>query len=152
MAFFFFFFFSGTPMIQMLGHLTLSQSSLRFSSFLLSLFSSLLHLFPPFYLPPHLSYLLPQLFYSWFPPECFRSHLLHYSLSIDSFFISSRPLLNFSCIFSVLVSRLFICNSILFSKFYIIFTIIILSSFSVRSPVSSSIVWFGGLLSYSFAC
>ena len=39
---------SGTPMIQMLGHLTLSQRSLRFSSFLLILFSSLLHLFLPF--------------------------------------------------------------------------------------------------------
>ena len=26
-------------------------------------FSSLLHLFPPSYLPPHLAYLLPQLFY-----------------------------------------------------------------------------------------
>ena len=26
---------------------------------------------PPFYLPPHLSFLLPQLFYCWFPPECF---------------------------------------------------------------------------------
>ena len=53
--------FSRTPMIQMLGHLTLSQRSLRLSSFLLILFlfSSLLHLFPPFYLPPHLSYLLP---------------------------------------------------------------------------------------------
>ena len=29
------------------------------------LFPTLLHLFPPFYLPPHLSYLLPQLFYSF---------------------------------------------------------------------------------------
>ena len=56
---------SETPMIQMLGHFTLSQRSLRLSSFLLILFSSLLHLFPPFYLPPHLSYLLPQLFYSF---------------------------------------------------------------------------------------
>ena len=46
------------------------------------------------------------------------------------FFISYRSLLNFSCIFSILVSRLFICNSILFSKFWIIFTIIILNSFS----------------------
>ena len=62
---------SGTPMIQMLGHLTLSQRSLRLSSFLLILFSSLLHLFPPFYLLPHLSYFLPHLFYCWFPPECF---------------------------------------------------------------------------------
>ena len=48
---------SETPMIQMLGHLTLFQRSLRLSSLLLILFfffSSLLHLFPPFYLPPHL--------------------------------------------------------------------------------------------------
>ena len=52
---------SGTPMIQMLGRLTLSQRSLRLSSFLLILFlfCSLLHLFPPFCLPPHLIYLLP---------------------------------------------------------------------------------------------
>ena len=64
---------SGTLMIQMLGSLTLPQRSLKFSSFLsiLFLFSSLLHLFPPFYLPPHLYYLLPQLLYCWFPPECF---------------------------------------------------------------------------------
>ena len=54
--------FSGTPTIQMLGHLTFSQRSLRLSSFLLILFSSLLHLFPPFYLPPYLSYLLSQFF------------------------------------------------------------------------------------------
>ena len=79
---------SGTPMIQMLGCLTLSQRSLRLSSFLLFffLFSSLLHLFLPFYVLPHLSYLLPLLFYCWFPPECFLSHLLHYSLYIDSFY------------------------------------------------------------------
>ena len=32
-------------------------------------FFFLLHLFPPFYLLPHLSYLLPPLFYCWFPPE-----------------------------------------------------------------------------------
>ena len=42
---------------------------ISFNSFFF--FSSLLHLFPPFYLPPHLSYLLPQLFYCWFPPEYF---------------------------------------------------------------------------------
>ena len=64
-------FSSGTPMIRMLGHLTLSQRSLRLSSFLLILFSSLLHLFPPFYLLPHLSDLLPPLFYCWFPPRVF---------------------------------------------------------------------------------
>ena len=62
---------SGTPMIQMSGHLTLSQRSLKLSSFFKILFSSLPHLFLPFYLLPHLSYLLTQLFYCWFPPECF---------------------------------------------------------------------------------
>ena len=45
---------SGTPMIRMLGRLTLSQRSLRLSSFLfVSLFSSPIHLFLPFYLLPH---------------------------------------------------------------------------------------------------
>ena len=53
---------SGTPMIRILERFTLSQRSLRLSSFLLILFSSLLHLFPPFYLIPHLSYLLSTLF------------------------------------------------------------------------------------------
>ena len=59
------------------------------------------------------------------------------------FFISSRSFLNISCIFSILVSSLFICNSILFSRFWIIFTIIILNSFSGRLPIPSSFVWFG---------
>ena len=68
------------------------------------------------------------------------------------FFISSRSLLNFSCIFSILVSRLFICNSFLFSRFWIIFTIIILNSFSGRLPISYSLVWFSGLLSCYFTC
>ena len=62
---------SGTSMIRMLEHLTLSHRSLRLSSFLLFLFSSLLHLFLPFLLLIHLSYLLPPLVYCWFPPECF---------------------------------------------------------------------------------
>ena len=80
-----------------------------------------------------------------------KSHLLHYSSYIDSF-IFSRSFLNFSCIFSILVSRLFICNSILFSRFWIIFTIIIWNSLSGRFPISSSFVWFGGHLSCSFTC
>ena len=37
------------------------------------------------------------------------------------------------CLLSILVSRLFICNSILFSRFWIIFTIIIWNSFQVDS-------------------
>ena len=59
-------------------------------------------------------------------------------------------LLNLSCIFSVLVSRLFICDSILISRFWINFTIIIQNSLSGRFPISSSFVWFGGHLSCSF--
>ena len=68
------------------------------------------------------------------------------------FFISPRSLLNFSYIFSILVSRLFICNSILFSRFWIIFTNIIQNFLSGRFPTSSSFVWFGGHLSCSFTC
>ena len=60
---------SGTPVIRMLGHLTLSQKSVMLYSFFKIIFSSLLHLFTKFYLPPHLSCLLPWLFYCWFLPE-----------------------------------------------------------------------------------
>ena len=67
-------------------------------------------------------------------------------------FISSRSLLNLSCIFSIFVSRLFICDSILISRFWINFTIIIWNSLSGRFPISSSFVWFGGHLSCSFTC
>ena len=116
---------SGTPMIQMLGHLALSQMSLRLSSFLLILFlfvcfPSLFHWVLPFYHLPHLSYLLPLLSYSWFPPVCvffFFISLIALFIIYWFFFISSRSLLNLSCIFPILVSRSFICNSFLFSRF-----------------------------------
>ena len=63
---------SGTPMIQMLGCFTLSQRSLRLSSFILiHFFFFYSHLFLSFYLLPHLSYLLPPLFYYLLPLECF---------------------------------------------------------------------------------
>jgi len=71
--------------------------------------------------------------------------IIHYILTI-----SSRSLLNLSCIFSILVSRLFICDSILFSRFWIIFTIIIWNSLSGRFLISSSFVWFSGHLSCFF--
>ena len=48
--------------------------------------------------------------------------------------------------------QLLICNSILFSRFWIIFTITIWNSLSGRFPISSSFVWFGGHLSCSFIC
>ena len=54
-------------------------------------------------------------------------------------FISSRSLLNVSYIFSIL-----------FPRFWIIFTIITLNCFSGRLPISSSFVWSGGFLPCSF--
>ena len=54
-------------------------------------------------------------------------------------------MLNLSCIFSILFSRLFICNSILFSRFWIIFTIIIQNSLSGKFPIFSSFVWLVGI-------
>ena len=121
----------------MLCGLTLSQRSLEvvrisFNSFFFSL--SLLPLFPPFYLPPNLSSLLPQLFYCW-------------SLLIDSS-IYFKSLLNISCIFLILVSSLFICNGTLFSRFWIIFTIIILIPFPGILLISSSFVLSGVFLSW----
>ena len=56
-------------------------------------------------------------------------------------FSSSRPLLNVSCIFSIL-----------FPRFWIILTMITLNSFSGRLPISSSFVWSGGFLPCSFIC
>ena len=55
---------------------------------------------------------------------------LSYCIVHCLFFNSSRSLLNISCIFSVHASSLFICASSLFSRFWIIFTIITLKSFS----------------------
>ena len=66
------------------------------------------------------------------------------------YFISSRS--NISCIFSVLVSSLFIGYSVLFSRFWITFTIIVLNFFSDSLPISSSFVWSDGFLSCSFSC
>ena len=56
-------------------------------------------------------------------------------------FSSSMSLLNVSCIISIL-----------FSRFWIIFTIITLNYFSGRLPISSSFVWSGGFLPCYFLC
>ena len=137
----------------MLQRLTLSWRSLRLSSFLLIHFSFFLSdsFISTILSSNSLILSLPLLFYSLLLPECFWSHLLHYSLYINSF-ISYRSLLKLSRIFSILVSRLFICDFILFSRFWIIFTIIIQNSLSGRFPISSSFLWFGGHLSCSFTC
>ena len=81
---------SGTPMIQMLRHLTLSQRSLRLSSFFKNsffFFSSLFHLFLPFYLLPHLSCLLPPLFYCSLQSVFYLIYcIIHYILTLFYFF------------------------------------------------------------------
>ena len=56
-------------------------------------------------------------------------------------FSSSRSLLYASCIFCIQ-----------FPRFWIIFTIITLNSFSGRLPISSSFVWSGGFLPCCFIC
>ena len=63
---------SGTPMIRMLGHLTLSLRSLRLSSFLLIHFSFFLSFsfISTILSSTSLILSLPPLFYCWFPPEC----------------------------------------------------------------------------------
>ena len=68
------------------------------------------------------------------------------------FFIYFRSLSNLSCIFSILVSRLFSFDSILVSRFLIIFPITIWNFLLGRFPIYSSFVWFGGHLSCSFTC
>ena len=108
-------------MIRMLGHLTLSQGCLRLSSFLLIRFS--------FYLSDSfistilssISLILSSasviLLLVPFSVFDIIYCIIHYILTL---FSSSRSLLNHSCIFSILISRLFICDSILISRFWII--------------------------------
>ena len=144
---------SETPMIQMLGCFTLSQRSLRLSLFLLIRFSFILSdsfistiLSSTSLILSSASVILLLVPFSVFDIiYC----IIHYILTL---FSSSRSLLNHSCIFSILVSRLFTCDSILFSRFWIIFAIIIWNSLSGRFPISSSFVWFCGHLSCSFTC
>ena len=143
---------SGTPMIQILGHLTLSQRSLRLSSFLLILFSFFLSASFISTILSSTSLILSSasIILLLVPSRVFFYLvycIIHYILT---FLISSRSLLNISCIFSILVSRLFICNSILFSRFWV-FSV---SLFGILYQVDSLSLplWFGGHLSYSFTC
>ena len=105
----------------------------------------------PCYLPVHLNILLPQLLCYWFPLVYFFFISLIALFIVDSlFFISPMSLLNTSCIFSIHASILFIYASILLPRFWFIFTIIPLNSFSNRHPISSSFVWCCGFLPCSF--
>ena len=140
---FFFYSSSGTPVIQMLVHLILSQRSLRLSSVLFILFtlfcsseiistilssSSLIH--------SSASDILLLI-----PSRVFLISVIVLFVSECLFFNSYRSLSIGSCIFSIL-----------FSKFWIIFTIIILNSFSGSLPVSSLFIWASVFLICSFIC
>ena len=126
--------------------LTFSQRSLRLSSFLLIFFVLILLLgiyfhcsiFQLTYWFFSLSYHATDSFYC----ICHFSYcVVHYCL----FFSSSRSLLNISYI-------LLICTSILFPRFWIIFTITTLNSFSCRLPISFSFIWSFNFLLCSFLC
>ena len=107
---------SGTPMIWMLGHLTLSHRSLKLSSFLLIRFSFFLS-------DSFISTILSSI--SLILSSATVILLLVPSQSVFDLsyciicyililLISCRSFLNLSCIFSISVSKLFICDSILF--------------------------------------
>ena len=132
----------GTPMIQMLGHLALSQRSLSLSSFPLILFS--FFLFASFIYTILSSTSLIISFASVIlllvPSRVFLISFIALLIIYWLFFISSRSLLNPSCIFSILVSRLFICNSILFSRLWITVTITLYQVDSLSLPLLFGLV------------
>ena len=105
-------------------------------------YSTLLQLFPPFFLLTHLSIfcsfvsvillLIPSSIFFFNFSFC----IVHYL-----FFISSKFMLKISFIFSNLcLHSIYLCLQFL-SKFWSIFTIIILKYFSGKLPIFSSFVW-----------
>ena len=125
---------SGTPIMWVLVHLMLSQRLregylLLFPLSFFFLYSVVWQWFPSFCPSCHLSIFLSQLFCYWFL-------LVYYSFL---FFSSFRSLVNISYIFSIVFLRL-----------WIIFTMIILNSFYGRSPISTSLSCFSGVLYFPF--
>ena len=92
------------------------------------------------YLPSQLFVLLPVLFMLLIPSIEFLISFIVLFIIVCLLFSSSMSLLNISCIFSIL-----------FPRFWIIFTIT-LNSFSVQLPISSSFVWSGQFLPRSSIC
>ena len=98
------------------------------------LFSSLLHLFPPFYLPPHLSYLLPVILLL-VPSRVLLISVIALFIIDWLFFISSRSLLSFlassqsfSLFYLSVIPFVFkILGSSLLSLFWILFQVDFLS-------------------------
>ena len=90
---FFMFSSSRTPMIRMLGRLRLSQRSLRLSSFLLIQFSFFLSYSFISTILSSTSLILSSasIILLFVPSRVFFTHLLHYSLYIDSFLFLLGP-------------------------------------------------------------
>ena len=121
--------------MQMFMRLMLSQRSLRLPFFsFLSLYSVLWQWFPPF---------CPQIIYRFFCLIYSAVDSFQCIMHLCLFFSSSRSLVNISWIF-------LISASILFPRSWIIFTVIILISFSVRLPISTAFSCFSGVLSCPF--
>ena len=139
----FFFSSSGTPIIQVLVHMILSQKSRKLSSVLFILFTL-------FCSSEVISTILSSnsLIRSsasdtllLIPSRVFLISVIVLFVSVCLFFNYSRSLLTDSGIFSIL-----------FSRFLIIFTIIILNSFSGSLPISSSFIWTSVFLVCHFIC
>jgi len=134
---------SGTPIIQMLVHLIWSQRSLRLSSALFILFTLFCSsevistiLSSSSLIRSSASNILLLI-----PSRVFLISVIVLFVYVCLFFNSSRFLLIDYCIFSIL-----------FSRFLIIFTIIILNSFPGNFPISFSFIWTSVFLVYSFIC
>ena len=99
-------------------------------------FPVLLHLFPTFYLPAHLVFLLPQLLYCFCCTEWFLSQLLHWSLVIDYSLLLLGP---FKTLLSSsqYMSKVYLSVTPFMSK---TLTIIMLNCFSCRLLTSSSFI------------
>ena len=121
----------------MLVHLMLSQRCLRLSSIPFILFSLFCSVVVIYTILSSRSLILSSasVILLLIPSREFLISLIVLFITVYLLFSSYRSLLNVSCIFSTV-----------FPRFWVIFTIITLNSFSGRLPISSSFVWSGGFL------
>ena len=149
MVFLFVFFFWDSYDLNV-GVLALSQRSLRLSSFLLIRFSFFLSDSFIYTILSSTSLILSSasVILLFVPSRAFFISFSALFIIYWLFLISYRSLLNLSCIFSILVSRLLFCDSICFQDFWSFS----LSLFGILYQVYSLSLplWFGGHLSCSF--
>ena len=137
-----FLFFFWDPYNRMLVCLMLSQKSLRLSSILFILYSlfCLVAVISTILSSNSLIRSSASVILLLIPSSVFLISVIVLFITVYLFFSSSRSLLNISCIFSIL-----------FLRFWIIFTIITLTFFG-RLPISSSFILSCGFLPYCFVC